>query len=47
METRTRKCDNPAPSNDGQNCTPGVNTTTEIINDIQEETETRPVIGKL
>jgi hypothetical protein len=46
-ETRTRRCDNPAPANDGQNCTPGINTTVEFINDIQVETETRPVIGKL
>jgi len=46
-ETRTRRCDNPAPAYGGKPCTPGNNTTTNTVNGILVETDYRLCIGKL
>jgi hypothetical protein len=47
-ETRTRRCDNPAPFDGGKPCTPGKNTTTYTNDDgILVETDYRLCIGKL
>jgi hypothetical protein len=46
-ETRTRRCDNPATFDGGKPCTPGNNTTTNTVNGILVETDSRLCIGRL